>query len=85
MDLHFRNSLDCIKSRRSPISDVEGGYRTSTACHLANISLRIGRKVQWDAERQEIVGDPEGPSMLVRSYRKLWDQVLRSLNASLNI
>jgi predicted dehydrogenase len=79
LDLHVRNFLDCIKSRNSPISDIEGGHRTATACHLANISLRIGRKVTWDAEREEIAGDPEAAAMLVRPYRKPWDQVLRSL------
>ena len=34
----------------SPISDLESGHRVATACHLANISLRTGRKIRWDAD-----------------------------------
>src|SRR5260370_5086216 len=45
-DLHVRNFLDCIKSRQRPVSDVEDGHRTTTACHLANPSLRGGRKLK---------------------------------------
>ena len=56
---HARNFVDCIKSRQRPISDVEEGYQVSTACHLANLSLQLGRKLQWDAEKEDIVGDKE--------------------------
>jgi hypothetical protein len=51
----------------------------ATACHLANISLRTGRKIVWDAQREEIVGDAEASRMLVRPYRAPWDAELRSL------
>jgi predicted dehydrogenase len=76
-DLHVRNFLDCIKSRQRPIADVEDGHQVATACHLANISLRVGRKLCWDAEREQIVGDAEAARMLIRPYRRPWDEVLR--------
>jgi predicted dehydrogenase len=76
-DLHARNFLDCVKSRKRPISDVEDGHQVTTACHLANISLRIGRKLRWDANREEIQGDREAAAMLERPYRKPWDEVLK--------
>jgi len=79
-DLHARNFLDCIKTRQQPISGVEQGHRTAVACHLANISLRLGRKIHWDAEKEEIVGDREASALLVRPYRKPWDDVLRSFH-----
>ena len=47
---HARNFLDCVRSRRDPISDLEGAHRVATACHLANLSLRVGRKLRWDAD-----------------------------------
>jgi predicted dehydrogenase len=78
-DLHVRNFIDCIKSRERPISDVEGGHQVTTACHLANISLRLGRKIKWDPEKEEILGDRDASAMLVRPYRKPWDDVLRGL------
>src|SRR5258708_26624674 len=78
-DLHVRNFLDCIKSRQRPVSDVEDGHRTTTACHLANLSLRLGRKLKWDAAKEEIIGDREASAMLERPYRKPWDGVLQGL------
>jgi len=80
-DLHVRNFLDCVKSRERPIADVEGGHQATTACHLANISLRLGRSVRWDPEKEEIAGDREATAMLTRPYRKPWDEVLRGLIA----
>ncbi len=76
---HVRNFLDCVKSRKEPIADLESSHRVATACHLANISLRTGRKIFWDAEKEEIIGDAEAAAMLVRPYRKPWDAELRAL------
>jgi predicted dehydrogenase len=76
---HARNFLDCLKSRQQPASDLESGHRIATACHLANISLRTGRKLQWDAQREDILGDPQAAQMLVRPYRKPWDAELKAL------
>ena len=78
-DLHVRNFLDCVKSRERPIADVEDCHQITTACHLGNLSLRTGRKLKWDAEKEEIIGDKEASAMLERPYRKPWDQVLRNL------
>lgn len=77
-DLHARNFLDCMRTRQKPISDVESGHATATACHLANISLRTGRKLTWDPEKDEILGDREASQYLTRPYRRPWDEVLRS-------
>ncbi|MCX6598943.1 MAG: Gfo/Idh/MocA family oxidoreductase [Acidobacteria bacterium] len=78
-DLHVRNFLDCIKTRQRPIADVEEGHKTAVACHLANISLRTGRKLRWDADKEEIIGDKDAQAMTERPYRKPWDGVLRSI------
>jgi len=77
--LHVRNFLDCVKSRKEPVSDLESSHGTVTACHLANISLRTGRKLRWDAQREEIIGDPEAARMLERPYRAPWDAELRAV------
>jgi predicted dehydrogenase len=79
-DLHARNFLDCVKSRERPIADVEQGHEVTTACHLANISLRTGRKIRWSPETEEIIGDAEASKWLERPYRKPWDEVLRSFH-----
>ena len=60
------------ESRRDPISDLEGAHRVATACHLANLSLRLGRKLRWDAVNETIVADAEA-MRLERPYRAPWD------------
>jgi predicted dehydrogenase len=76
---HVRNFLDCVKSREQPIAGLESAHRVATVCHLANISLRLGRGLRWDPAREEIIGDAEAERMLVRTYRGPWDRELKSL------
>jgi predicted dehydrogenase len=78
-DLHTKNFLDCMKSRRLPIADLESGHRVVTACHLANISMQLNRKLRWDTDAETIVDDPDAARKLVRPYRAPWDAELRSL------
>ncbi len=67
---HMRNFFECVKSRRQPVSPVSIQHRSVTACHLTNISLRLGRKLQWDPVKEEIVGDDEARQWQARSQRK---------------
>jgi predicted dehydrogenase len=76
---HARDFLECIRSRREPVSDLEGAHRVVTACHLANLSLRLGRKLRWDAAREAVVGDAEADSLLERPYRPPWDAQRKAL------
>jgi predicted dehydrogenase len=69
---HHANFLECIKSRKLPICDVEIGHRSATVCHLNNIVARLGRKIQWDAASEKIIGDDEAAAMLSRPYRQPW-------------
>jgi predicted dehydrogenase len=75
---HVRNLLDCVKSRKDPVSDIESGHRVATACHLANLSLLTGRKLFWDAQKEEIIGDPKANAMLERPYRAPWDKLVKA-------
>jgi hypothetical protein len=71
---HHQNFLDCVASRELPICDVAIGHRTATACHLANLALRTGRKLRWDAAAQQIVDDAEAAAMQKRQPRAPWQQ-----------
>ena len=77
--LHVRNFLDCVKSRKEPASDLESGHRVATVCHLANLSLKLGRRLRWDMTREEVVDDAEANKLLVRPYRAPWDKELKAL------
>jgi hypothetical protein len=76
---HIRNFLDCVKSRKETRVSAETGHRVATTCHLANLSLRTGRKLAWDADKEVIEGDPEANAMLVRPYRAPWDKEFKAL------
>ncbi len=70
--LHVRNFLDCMASRAEPHADIEIGHRSTTFCHLANISLQLGRRLEWDAVNEHFVGDDEANTMLHYEYRSPW-------------
>ena len=69
---HYRNFVECVKSRRAPICDVETGHRSVSVCHLGNISIRLGRPIRWDPARERIVGDEEANRWLSRPMRGSW-------------
>jgi len=69
---HVENFLDCVKSRNRPVADIEIGHRSIIPCHLGNISYRTGRKIRWDAQQEQIVGDAEASRLLSKKYRDPW-------------
>jgi predicted dehydrogenase len=66
---HHQNFLDCVRTRKRPIADVEIGHRTATICHLSAISERLGRTVSWDPAVENIIGDAEASKWLDRPRR----------------
>ena len=66
---HWACFLNCVKSRKEPISDVHSHMKMLNICHLAGISARLGRSVNWDGASEQIVGDDLANSMLARPYR----------------
>jgi predicted dehydrogenase len=69
---HMRDFLTCIQSRGTPVADIEQGYISTTACILANLSMRLGRTLQWDHAKGVVVGDAEATRLLRRPYRPPW-------------
>ena len=64
--------LRCVRSRNDPYFPVEIGHRVSTVCHLANIMLRLGRKLKWDPEAEQFVDDAAANKMIDRARRDPW-------------
>ena len=69
---HMKNFLECIASRGTPVADIEQGYISTAACILANLSLQLGRSLQWDHAKGVVVGDAEANKLLRRPYRAPW-------------
>jgi myo-inositol 2-dehydrogenase/D-chiro-inositol 1-dehydrogenase len=63
------NWLDCIKSRKEPISPVEIGHRACTVCLVTHIAMKLGRKLKWDPEKEKFINDAEANNMLSRPQR----------------
>lgn len=71
---HMKDLLDCIANRgqKLPVADVEQGHISTASCILANLSMQLGRSLQFDPARHEVVGDPEATRLLTRPYRGPW-------------
>jgi hypothetical protein len=67
---HTANFVAAMAARKQPISDVWTHNRMLETCHLANISIRLGRELNWDPVKREIVGDEEANAFLSRESRQ---------------
>ena len=71
-DNHVRDFLNCVKTRRQPRSNALASHHSISACHCANIAVRLGRPVQWDPIREEFPGDQAANRLRTRAYREPW-------------
>jgi predicted dehydrogenase len=69
---HVRNFIDCVRSRKNPVADVETGFHSTAVPLLGNIAIRSGHKLKWDSSRAEIVNDRAASAYLARRARKPW-------------
>jgi hypothetical protein len=76
---HIRNFLDCVKTRQEPNCSLIRGHRSTMFAHLANIAWETRSRLDWDMDREQILGNTEANEMLRYEYRAPWDQVLKSL------
>ena len=70
---HQQNFIDCIRSGKRPIADVEIGHRSTTVCHLVNIARWTNRKLQWDPQNETFINDKEANFYIDRPRRKPWE------------
>jgi len=68
-DPHFKNFLDCVRTREQPHANAEVGHRATTICHLANICRQLGRKLHWDPKAERFVNDEEANGLISRPRR----------------
>ncbi len=69
---HMRDFLAAIDGRTKPVADIEQGHISTASCILANLSLKTGRTLRWDAAKQTIGNDAEAAKLMVRPYRQPW-------------
>ena len=64
------NWLECIKTRKQPISPIEKGHKACVICLISDIAMQFDRKLEWDNEKEMFVNDDEANAMLHREQRK---------------
>lgn len=69
---HKQNFLDCVKSRQPTIAPAEVGHRSISVGLLGEIAMLTGRKIRWNPDTEEIIGDPSASALLGKSYREPW-------------
>lgn len=70
---HIENFIQCIRDRKPAAADVEQGHLSTSLCHLANASWRVGnQKLIFDPATETITNLPEANRFLKRAYRAPW-------------
>ena len=71
-DTHTSNFIKAVRSRKvSDLNaDVEVGHYSAALCHMANIAMRVGRRLKFDAERERFIDDAQANTYLTKQYRK---------------
>ena len=69
---HMKDWLRAVNERSRPVADIEEGHKSTTACILANMAMKLGRSLEWDADRGEVRNDSEANRLLARPYRRPW-------------
>ena len=64
--------VEAVKTRKQPGGHAEAAHRAATILHLANISIRVGRKIQYDPVKELIIGDEEANRLVNQPMRAPW-------------
>lgn len=69
---HVGNFVECVRTRRRAVCDIDEAVRSETFCQIGEIALRLGRKVVWDPATECFLGDEAANRMLSRAMRGPW-------------
>ena len=66
---HMHNFFECMQDGGRTVSDPWTHHRSVSACHLANIAMRLDRRLEFDPEQEDFISDAEASGMLRRDQR----------------
>jgi len=69
---HYRDFVHCVRTRKTPVSDIDSAVQSDFISHLCDIAIRCGRKIRWDPATETIVGDETAARMTRRAVRAPW-------------
>jgi len=70
IDDQHGNWLECIKTRKAPISPIEKGHKACVICLISDIAMQYPRKFEWDPDKEMFIGDDDANALLSREQRK---------------
>ncbi len=73
---HMANFIECVKTRKQPISDVPSHNAMLNVCHAINIAMRLNRKLVYDPKSRSFVDDPQANTFVGREQRKGYELVV---------
>ena len=69
---HSNNFLECVRTRKRPICDVETAHRAISVLLLGGIAERLARPLKWDPQREGFVNDQDANRLLSVAKREPW-------------
>ncbi|MFP4499817.1 MAG: Gfo/Idh/MocA family protein [Candidatus Hydrogenedentota bacterium] len=69
---HHKDFVNNVKTRGTPMAPVWAGHRSASMCQLGNIAMLLGRRLKWDPDAEQFVGDDEANRMLMAHMRAPW-------------
>jgi predicted dehydrogenase len=69
---HARDFLNCVKSRKAPVENLDIGHHVSTVAHIGNLALRSKLPVDWDANAERVTNNEAANAFVTARYRAPW-------------
>ena len=71
-ELHMRNFIECIRTRKDPACTIENGRLVALYAHMANIALRTNSRLQWNDVTKNFGNNAAANALITPNYRKPW-------------
>jgi predicted dehydrogenase len=71
-DNHYADFIECVLTRRTPVSNIDSAVQSDFMSHLGDIAIRTGRKITWEPRTETILGDDLAVRMMKRALRGPW-------------
>jgi predicted dehydrogenase len=69
---HVKNFLESVRTRKSPICEIESGHNVALVAHMGNIAYRTGDKLYWDESKGKFRDNSKANAFLKPAYRAPW-------------
>ena len=69
---HAGNFLECVRTRKQPICDIETAHRSASAVILGGLALTLKRSLKWDPQQERFINDDEANRLLSTTFRPPW-------------